>query len=188
MCIDPQCERLKNAHRNFMKAFKTCIPFLWIFQKLAPLCMTALKRASPLYERVNNAHHGFMKAFKIVNLLLWVLQKFAWWFTKIIKHASPLYVLWRPKTMCISRPWVFQKFASRLMKATKHASPLRWRINKVHHGFMKAVKMRISVLWVFQKCASRLWRPHASARAPQLPRSSSHAQAYRPCANTHTHL
>ena len=69
MRIDPQCERLKNAHRNFYEGPQNMHP-LFMSQKFAPRCTTALKSASPLYERVNNAHHGFMKAFKIVHLFL----------------------------------------------------------------------------------------------------------------------
>ena len=44
MGIAPHCERLKNAHHDFMKVIKT---------------------AAPLYERFSRVHHGFMKALKM---------------------------------------------------------------------------------------------------------------------------
>ena len=177
MRIDPQCERLKNAHRKCMKAFKTCIPFVWVFQKFALRCMTALKSASPLYERVNNAHHGFMKAFKIVHLFLWVLQKIAWWFTKIIKvhllceRFSKVQHGFMKALKNVHLPFMsLSKICIAIYEGHKNASPLRGRIGKVHHGFMKAVKMCISVLWVFQTCASRFMK----ATCVYTARSQSH--------------
>ena len=54
------------------------------------------------------------------------------------------------------------------MKVISNAAPLYERFNNVHHGFMKALKMRISFLWVLQKFASRFTKAAKKKHASPL--------------------
>ena len=72
----PLYKRFNKAHHGFMKAFKMCISFVWVFQKFASRFLKAIanctafrwasqKCASQFYEGLQNVRHSFMKVFKI---------------------------------------------------------------------------------------------------------------------------
>ena len=165
MRIDPQCERLKNAHHNFMKAFKTRIPFLWVFQKFASWrpwkaqlrCMSAsTMRITVLWRPLKLCICLFMCLAKIRMMVYEDHKAASPWCARFnnVQHG------FMKALKNVHLPFMsLSKFCITIYEGHKKMHLLLCgRISKAHHGFMKAVKMRISVLGVFQKRASRFMK------------------------------